>query len=216
MSARLGANVGSLTRKASETGRRRPLASLLLLALLASLTVILVRTIALGNTGFEDKSLWDWMELLFVPLALLVGGGVLSVRLAAVVESAQRRNDLSLEVVKRTFFELDRDTVQVTHILEQGTAQEENASRRNMIRKMGNWFDFVAALYHWGFLNKQLISELGLDQVMCQFVKRLAVYNQRTGSEPMQEFLASLGHLTRLCEQMGMVENVTGPEAADE
>lgn len=215
MSARLGANAQSLTRKAAEIGRRRPLASFLLLALLVSLTVILVRTIALGNTGFEDKSLWDWMDLLFVPLALLVGGGILSVSLASVVESAQRRNDLTLEVVKRYFFELDRDTAQVAHILEQGTAEEEDASRRNMIRKTGNWFDFVVTLYHWGFLNKQLIAELGLDQVMCRFVERLEAYNRRTGSKQMIEFLDSLGNLTRMCEQMSKVEHGTGPEVAD-
>lgn len=191
------------------------MASFLLLVLLVSLTAILVRTVALGNTGFEDKSLWDWMDLLFVPLALLVGGGILSVRLATVVESAQRRNDLSLEVVKRTFFELDRDAVQVAHILEQGTADEEDASRRNMIRKLGNWYDFVATLYHWGFLNKQLIAELGLDQVMCGFVKRLEAYNQRTGSKQMIKFIDSLGNLTRMCEQMSRAENITGPEVAD-
>jgi len=216
MSARLGANAQSLTRKAAEIGRRRPLASFLLLALLVSLTVILVRTIALGNTGFEDKSLWDWMELLFVPLALLVGGGILSVRLASVVESAQRRNDLSLEVVKRYFFELDRDAAQVTHILELGTAQEENASRRNMIRKIGNWFDFVATLYGWGFLNKQLIGQLGLDQIMCQFVTRLKAYNERTDSKQMKAFLAKLGKLTYMCQELGMVEPVTRLEATDE
>src|SRR5690606_8993611 len=96
-----------------------------------------------------------------------------------------------------------------------GTADEEDASRRNMIRKLGNWYDFVATLYHWGFLNKQLIAELGLDQVMCGFVKRLEAYNQRTGSKQMIKFIDSLGNLTRMCEQMSRAENITGPEVAD-
>lgn len=34
---------------------------------------ILFETIRLRNTGFEGKTLWDWMELLIIPLVLAVG-----------------------------------------------------------------------------------------------------------------------------------------------
>lgn len=34
---------------------------------------ILFETIRLKNTGFEGKSLWDWMELLIIPAVLAVG-----------------------------------------------------------------------------------------------------------------------------------------------
>ena len=37
------------------------------------LIYILVESINAKNTGFETKTLWDWMELLFVPLVLAVG-----------------------------------------------------------------------------------------------------------------------------------------------
>lgn len=35
-----------------------------------SLLIILVETVRLGNTGFADKTLWDWLELLIVPLLI--------------------------------------------------------------------------------------------------------------------------------------------------
>lgn len=35
--------------------------------------IILFETIRLKNTGFEGKSLWDWMELLVIPLVLALG-----------------------------------------------------------------------------------------------------------------------------------------------
>lgn len=34
---------------------------------------ILFETVRLKNTGFEGKSLWDWMELLIIPLVLALG-----------------------------------------------------------------------------------------------------------------------------------------------
>lgn len=48
---------------------------LYLLSLLSALFIviliwILIKTIQANNTGFQDKSLWDWMDLLFVPLLI--------------------------------------------------------------------------------------------------------------------------------------------------
>ena len=37
------------------------------------LLFILIETVILKNTGFETKTLWDWMELLIIPL-FLAGG----------------------------------------------------------------------------------------------------------------------------------------------
>jgi uncharacterized protein YjbI with pentapeptide repeats len=34
---------------------------------------ILVKTVRANNTGFETKTLWDWMELLIIPLVLALG-----------------------------------------------------------------------------------------------------------------------------------------------
>lgn len=41
-----------------------------------ALAFILIETTRLRNTGFEGKSLWDWMELLIIPL-VLAGGALL-------------------------------------------------------------------------------------------------------------------------------------------
>ena len=37
------------------------------------LAYILIETVRLKNTGFETKTLWDWMELLVIPLVLAIG-----------------------------------------------------------------------------------------------------------------------------------------------
>ncbi len=34
---------------------------------------LIVETIQAKNTGFETKSLWDWMELLIIPFVLALG-----------------------------------------------------------------------------------------------------------------------------------------------
>ncbi len=49
----------------------------LLIALAVVLSIglgwILVATVTARNTGFEGKTLWDWMELLIVPLVIAIG-----------------------------------------------------------------------------------------------------------------------------------------------
>lgn len=52
----------------------RPLSSLLVTLGFVGLVLVLGKTIRLRDTGFEPKTLWDWMELLLVPLVLAIGG----------------------------------------------------------------------------------------------------------------------------------------------
>ena len=54
--------------------RERPLSSLLVAVGLLFLLVTVANTVRLGGTGFEPKTLWDWMDLLLVPLVLAIGG----------------------------------------------------------------------------------------------------------------------------------------------
>jgi len=44
-----------------------------LIIVLGGLVLILIETVKAKNTGFETKTLWDWMELLIIPL-FLAGG----------------------------------------------------------------------------------------------------------------------------------------------
>lgn len=39
---------------------------------------ILIQTVLTKNTGFEKKTLWDWMELLVIPLVLVFGAFILN------------------------------------------------------------------------------------------------------------------------------------------
>lgn len=44
----------------------------------AALAYILTQTVLAKNTGFETKTLWDWMELLIIPFVLALGAFVLN------------------------------------------------------------------------------------------------------------------------------------------
>jgi hypothetical protein len=52
------------------------------------LTYILIETIRAKNTGFETKTLWDWMELLIIPLVLAAG--------ALYLERSERNNERAI------------------------------------------------------------------------------------------------------------------------
>src|SRR5262245_4227897 len=51
-------------------------ASLLIIA--GSFSYMLIETVRLKNTGFETKTLWDWMDLLIIPAVLAIGAFVLN------------------------------------------------------------------------------------------------------------------------------------------
>src|SRR5687768_7901708 len=50
--------------------------AIIMTLLIASL--LLFETIRLKNTGFETKTLWDWMELLIIPIFLTIGAFILN------------------------------------------------------------------------------------------------------------------------------------------
>ena len=67
--------------------RRTVLWSLVVLLCVSLLAWILIQTIYFQNTGFEQKTLWDWMELLIVPLLIPVSVLVLAQR----IQQTERR-----------------------------------------------------------------------------------------------------------------------------
>jgi hypothetical protein len=72
---------------------------LLFAGLGALILFILVQTIRVKNTGFETKTLWDWMELLIIPL-VLAGGAFFLNRSERAVERqiAGKRAKLEREI----------------------------------------------------------------------------------------------------------------------
>jgi len=63
------------------------------------LIFILIETVKAKNTGFETKTLWDWMELLIIPL-FLVGGAYFLNRSEQAIErkAAENRAELEREI----------------------------------------------------------------------------------------------------------------------
>jgi uncharacterized protein YjbI with pentapeptide repeats len=62
----------------------------------AILAYILIETVRLRNTGFEVKTLWDWMELLIIP-AFLAGGAYYLQRSEKAVERKAAEDRAKLE-----------------------------------------------------------------------------------------------------------------------
>lgn len=63
----------SFVRSTLAQGTSTFLWALIIISLAVVFTCILIETVRLCNTGFNDKTLWDWMDLLLVPAALGVG-----------------------------------------------------------------------------------------------------------------------------------------------
>lgn len=63
---------------------------------IGGLSFILIETVRAKNTGFEAKTLWDWMELLIIPLLLGLG---------AVLLNRSERNSARLQAEERSKLE---------------------------------------------------------------------------------------------------------------
>ncbi|MDP1547269.1 MAG: pentapeptide repeat-containing protein [Anaerolineales bacterium] len=65
----------------------------------AGLIYIIAETVKAKNTGFETKTLWDWMELLIIPLVLAIGAFLLNRSERAVERKlAESRAQLEREI----------------------------------------------------------------------------------------------------------------------
>src|SRR5690554_3983403 len=84
--------------------RERPLSSLLVAVGLLFLLVTVANTVRLGGTGFEPKTLWDWMALLLVPLVLAIGGWWLNKTQKDIErEQAEQQAELERETLEQYF-----------------------------------------------------------------------------------------------------------------
>jgi len=155
--------------------RNNPLGSLLAIATLITLTYIYIETARHGRTGFAKQTLWDWMDLLLVPLALVIGGSLLGVILTHSVENRQRRDDLA-EAIYKEFQENIHMAAHIESLLVrargEGGSNQLVVEERNQIRAYGNWLDRIASLSNRNRVNNQLLNEWGLDSAICHFYKQ--------------------------------------------
>lgn len=191
--------------------RNNPLGSLLAIATLITLTYIYIETARHGRTGFAKQTLWDWMDLLLVPLALVIGGSLLGVILTHSVENRQRRDDLTVTIYNQY---LDRyfDLANVVRLLQHARIYEGLEERdesdpklgqeklspeqRNYIRIFGNWLDLVATLNNRHMINGQLMADWRLDNTLYWF------YDQTEGLSFLAEARKSSWlHLRHYCER---------------
>jgi hypothetical protein len=70
---RLGEQIASVFGWVKKQVRSNPLPFILVVILLLFLTWVTWETSRLDNLGFGEKTYWDWMELLIIPIVLAIG-----------------------------------------------------------------------------------------------------------------------------------------------
>lgn len=92
----------------------------------AGLIFILIETIIAKNTGFETKNLWDWLELLIVPLVIAFGAYYLNRSERAIEReiAAERQQEVALQ----TYFD------RISDLLIKENLKITNDEVRNVIR----------------------------------------------------------------------------------
>lgn len=168
---RAGEQVRAIGAWLRRQARDNPLGSGAVVVGLLVLLIIVVETARQGNTGFGTKSLWDWLELLLVPLALGLGGSVFAFRLTRSVEARQERNALTVALYEQ-YLARFRDFARVLALLDAAQERELEVRDRNDVRDCGNWLDLVATLANQGLLNERLLTEWALDGVLLDFYRR--------------------------------------------
>ncbi len=120
-------------RKAFTTAGRwalaKPLKAFISLASTLVLLWLLVHTYQFNNLGFKDKSLWDWLELLIVPLALVFAAWLL--------ESSNKRVEWATTADTNRQQMMDGFIVQVKEtIAKEGLAalRSDNSDVRSVIK----------------------------------------------------------------------------------
>ena len=69
---RLRQQVGSVRSGLTKSGQDNPLATLLALLVLGWLTWVIWQTVLAKRLGFDKRTLWDWLDLLIIPILLVV------------------------------------------------------------------------------------------------------------------------------------------------
>src|SRR5262245_46064880 len=89
---------------------------------------ILEETVRLKNTGFEKKTLWDWMQLLIIPLVLGIG--------AFFLNRSERQNEREIERDRQQEAALQGYIDRLSELLlkEALLSSEQNEEVRNVAR----------------------------------------------------------------------------------
>jgi len=143
------------------------------------------------GTGFAGKTLWDWLELLVVPLALALGGTIFAVYFTRHVERRQRQTDLTVHLAEGYLDRFDefQDVAEILARAGEGLTGTE----RHRIRKLGNWLEAAATLLNHGEVEEALMRDLGLTTAICVFYAWVAA------APPMALDLAYWTEMAQCC-----------------
>lgn len=98
-----------------------------LVIIVGCLVFILIETIRAKNTGFETKTLWDWMELLIIPLVL--AGGVFYLNWSERQTEREITKDRQQEDALQAYFDRISEL-----LLEKKLRSSEETEARNVAR----------------------------------------------------------------------------------
>jgi hypothetical protein len=111
-----------------------------------------------GKITKNFKTLWDWLELLIIPLVLTIGGFIFA--------KVQQKNEWALKILDeyhQLFETFDKFYFYIYEEKEPLLGKETN----EMIA-LGNWVEQVALLYK-KYANRRLLCDLGVETIICKF-----------------------------------------------
>jgi uncharacterized protein YjbI with pentapeptide repeats len=121
---RLGEQIVGVFGWVRDWWRTNPLASILVMILVAALALITWETGRLGNLGLGEKTYWDWMELLIIPIVLAIGAWWLN--------KSEKETEREIAKEKRNQDTMEAYFDRMTELLlEHGLADQE--SRKNEV-----------------------------------------------------------------------------------
>lgn len=170
--------------------KRDTVVALVLVAALAAALVIWAVATTNG-TGFAGKTLWDWLELLVVPLALAFGGTIFAVYFTRHVERRQRQTDLTIHLAEGYLDRFD-EFQDVAELLTRAGAGL-TGTERHRIRKLGNWLETAATLLNHDEVEEALMRDLGVTTAICVF------YTWAAAAPPMARDVAYWTEMAKCC-----------------
>jgi hypothetical protein len=119
-------------------------------------------------TGFGGyKTFWDWLELLIVPLALALGGGLIAVFVTRWLEARRERVAWSTRIAEEYLGRFEEHSrVRAYFLIKEG---DLTPVQKLNIKAWGNWLEFVALLCNLDMADTRLMRELGIDDFIREF-----------------------------------------------
>jgi hypothetical protein len=108
----------------------------------------------------------DWLQ----PLVSLISGGLAGAAVNAFITARKQRLEISLKIIEEFFsFYDDIGKVKGTFTEPQIANVLDDPANLNRLRRIGDWFHYVASLYKENTVEKKLLAKVGVIKELNNF-----------------------------------------------